>query len=163
MKTLLIVVVATVLFSSGSLGQISQASIITPGKVNLGKTTQNQSKVFQNMIGSWEIVGEQEAGGGLEIIDSTTILIRFMGEEKRLIEYKIDFSKSPYWFDFSAKDTDAVINFKSIIEFVNDDMLKWQVFVDEERTNHFTSTRGELFYLRRARAKSNNISYSDTR
>ena len=114
------------------------------------------------MVGSWEIVGEQDSGGGLEIIDSATILIRFMGEEKRLLEYKIDFSKSPYWFDFSAKDTASVTNFKSLFEFVNDDMLKWQVF-EGERANHFTSAAGELFYLIRARPKSNAAYYSGKR
>lgn len=105
------------------------------------------------MVGSWEIIGEQDSGGGLEVIDSTTILIRFMGEEKKLIQYKIDFSKSPYWFDFTAKDTTSVSNFKSLLEFVGDDMLKWQVFVDEERADHFTSRSGELFYLKRTNPK----------
>jgi hypothetical protein len=122
-----------------------------------------QAKKFQNIVGSWEIIGEQDSGGGLEIIDSATILIRFMGEEKKLLECKIDFSKSPYWFDFSARDTTSISNFKSILEIVNDDMLKWQVFVDGERANHFTSATGELFYLKRVRLKSNNVSYTNAR
>ena len=151
MKKFLIVVAATVLFSSGSFSQVSQASQVT------------QAKKFRNIVGSWEIVGEQDSGGGLEIIDSATILIRFMGEEKRLLEYKIDFSKSPYWFDFSAQDTTSISNFKSLLEIVNDDMLKWQVFVDGERANHFTSATGELFYLKRVRPKSNNVSYTNAR
>jgi hypothetical protein len=112
------------------------------------------------MIGSWEIIGEQNAGGGLEIIDSATILIRFMGEEKKLLEYKIDFSKSPYWFDFKAKDTTGVSNFKSLLEFISDDTLKWQIFTEGERASHFTSGSGELFYLKRTRSKSNNVYYS---
>jgi hypothetical protein len=134
-----------VLFSSGSLSQVSHVSQVT------------QAKKFQNMVGSWEIVSEQDSGGGLEIIDSATILIRFMGEEKRLLEYKIDFSKSPYWFDFSAKDSTSISSFKSLLEFVNDDMLKWQVFVDEERQDHFSSSKGELFYLKRANQKPGSI------
>jgi hypothetical protein len=28
-------------------------------------------------------------------------------------------------------------------------MLKWQIFADEGRANHFTSTTGESFYLKR--------------
>jgi len=107
------------------------------------------------MVGNWEIVGEQDSGGGLEVVDSSTILIRFMGQEKKLIHYKIDFTKSPYWFDFTAKDTASISNFKSLLEFVNDDMLKWQVFVDEDRVDHFTSGSGELFYLRRVAPRSN--------
>ena len=151
MKKFLIVVAAIVLFSSSSFSQISQASQVT------------EAKKFQNIVGSWEIVGEQDSGGGLEIIDSAIILIRFMGEEKRLLEYKIDFSKSPYWFDFSAHDTTSISNFNSLLEIVNDDMLKWQVFVDGERANHFTSATGELFYLKRVRPKSNSVSYTNAR
>ena len=105
------------------------------------------------MVGTWEIIGEQDFGGGLQIIDSANILIRFMGEEKRILEYKIDFSKSPYWFDFSAKDSTSISKFKSLLEFVNDDMLKWQIFTDEVRANHFTSTTGESFYLKRVSPK----------
>ena len=136
MKKMLFVFAAVVIFSSKGL---------------------SQGKQFQTMVGNWEMVGEQEAGGSLQIIDSATIFIRFMGQEKKLIGYKIDFSKSPYWFDFSAKDTASVSNFKSLIEFVNDDMLKWQVFVDEDRTDHFTSGSGELFYLRRVQRPVSNI------
>ena len=147
MKKFVIVAVATVLFSSVSFGQVSSVSY-------------NQAKKFQSMVGSWEIIGEQDAGGGLEIIDSATILIRFMGEEKKLLQYKIDFSKSPYWFDFTAKDTTSVTNFKSILEFVGDDTLKWQVFSDGERASHFTSTSGDLFYLKRVRPKSTTAYYS---
>ncbi len=120
-----------------------------------------QAKKFQNFIGSWEIVGEQDAvGAGLEIVDSATIVLRYMGEEKKLIQYKIDLSKSPYWFDFVAKDTASETNFKSIIEFVNDDMLKWQIFVDCERVPHFTSSKGEMFYLKRSRAGANTAAYT---
>jgi hypothetical protein len=148
MKNLFLVVLAAVLFSSGSFSQVSHVSHVGPV---------TQAKKFQNMIGSWEIIDEQDSGAGLEIIDSATILIRFMGEEKRLLEYKIDFSKSPFWFDFSAKDSTSVSNFKSLLEFVNDDMLKWQVFVDEERQDHFSSSKGELFYLKRANQKPGSI------
>jgi hypothetical protein len=146
MKKFLLVVLASILCSSDSFSQVRHVSQMMA-----------QPKKFQNMIGSWEIVGEQDSGGGLEIIDSTTILIRFMGEEKKLLGYKIDFSKSPYWFDFTTKDSASVNNFKSLLEFVNDDMLKWQVFVDEDRANHFTSTTGESFYLKRANPKTVSI------
>ena len=128
--------------------------------ISFNLNSHSQVKKFQNMLGSWEIVGEPNSGGGFEIIDSSTIVLKYNGEEKKLLEFKIDFSKSPFWFDFSTKDTASVVNIKSIIEFVNDDMLKWQIFMDEERQNHFSSTKGELFYLKRARSKSNAVYYS---
>jgi hypothetical protein len=117
-------------------------------------------KKFQTLVGRWEIVGEQEAGGHLEIIDSNTIVLRYMGEEKKLVTNKIDFNKSPCWFDFDTKDSSSVITIRSIFEFVNNDMIKWQVFMDEERSNHFSSSKGELLYLRRSQAKSNTALYT---
>ena len=126
----------------------------------LDSATFGQARKFNNMVGLWEMVGEQESGGGLQIVDSATILIRFMGEEKTILSYNIDFSKSPYWFDFSCKDTTSISHFKSLIEFVGDDTLKWQIFTEGERANHFTSRTGELFYLKRARPKPNTTYYS---
>lgn len=131
--------------------------------ISFNLISHSQAKKFQNMVGAWEIVGEQNSGGGLEIIDSSTILLKYMGEEKKLLGYKIDFSKSPFWFDFTTKDTASVVNIKSIIEFVNDDMLRWQIFVDEERPDHFSSTKGELFYLKRAKSTSSAAYYSGNR
>ncbi|MFI5129214.1 MAG: hypothetical protein ACHQFX_04455 [Chitinophagales bacterium] len=126
----------------------------------LGSATFGQARKFNNMVGLWEMVGEQESGGGLQIVDSATILIRFMGEEKTILSYNIDFSKSPYWFDFSCKDTTSISHFKSLIEFVGDDTLKWQIFTEGERADHFTSRTGELFYLKRARPKTNTTYYT---
>ena len=113
-----------------------------------------QATKFRNMIGSWQIISDDEPGGRLDIIDSSTIVIKFMGEEKKLSGCKIDFTRTPYWFDFAAADTTTLFsNFKSLLEFVNDDTMRWQVFIDEERADHFTSQGGELFYLKRIQTK----------
>ena len=117
--------------------------------VFLGTEGFSQTKKFRDMIGLWDIIGEQDSGGRLQVIDSSTILIRFMGEEKTILRYNIDFSKSPCRFDFSCKDTASISYFKSILEFVGEDTLKWQIFTDDEKADHFTSRTGDLFYLKR--------------
>ena len=111
----------------------------------------NQQKQLKDLIGRWEIVGEQSDSASLEIIDSSTIILNYMGERKKIIEYKIDFQRSPIWFDFSAGDSSSTVFVKSLLEIMNDSMIKWQLFVDEDRTDHFSSTRGELYYLRKAK------------
>jgi hypothetical protein len=108
-------------------------------------------KNFKDLIGRWEIMDQQGSNATLEIIDSSTILLSYNGEKKKIIDYKIDFTKSPIWFDFSTSDTSSVVTVKSINEIQNDNMIKWQLFVDEERTPHFSSTKGEMFYLRKAK------------
>jgi len=112
----------------------------------------NQQKQFKDLVGRWEIVGEQGDSASLEVIDSSTIILSYMGEKKKIIDYKIDFQKSPIWFDFSTVDSaSSIVAVKSILEMVNDNMLKWQLFLDEDRTERFSSTKGELFYLRKAK------------
>jgi len=111
----------------------------------------NQQKQLKDLIGRWEIVGEQSDSASLEIIDSSTIILNYMGERKKIIEYKIDFQRSPIWFDFSTGDSSSTVMVKSLLEVMNDNMIKWQLFVDEDRTEHFSSTKGELYYLRKAK------------
>lgn len=101
------------------------------------------------MVGRWEFMGKQGWGGTLEVIDSTTMLLTYMGEKRRIENLKTDFSRSPFWFDFTTQDTISTVNIKSLMEIVNDSLIKWQLFVDEPRSNHFTARKGELFYLRK--------------
>src|SRR6187397_1233836 len=120
-----------------------------------GKQAFNQQKNLKDLVGRWEIVGEQDDSASLEVIDSSTIILNYMGEKKRIIDYKIDFQKSPIWFDFSTSgDSSSVVLVKSLLEIMNDNMIKWQLFVDEDRTDHFSSTKGELYYLRKAKPAS---------
>src|SRR6188474_1067709 len=118
----------------------------------VGTQAFNQQKQFKDLVGRWEIVSDQTDSASLEIIDSSTIILSFMGEKKRINDYKIDFQRSPIWFDFSTSDdSSSTVLVKSLLEIMNDNMIKWQLFVDEDRTDHFSSTKGELYYLRKAR------------
>ncbi len=116
----------------------------------LSMAANSQARKFKDFIGNWEITGEQKAT--LQVIDSATIILTCMGEKKVISNYKIDFSKSPIWFDFSTTDSSGVVNIKSLVEIVGDDMIKWQLFIDEERPAYFSSSKGELFYLKKSRA-----------
>lgn len=113
-----------------------------------------QIKCFKDIKGKWDITGEQNSGISLEIIDSATILLTYMGETRKLTDHTIDFSKSPIWFDFSAEDTSSVVKVKSLLEIVNEGLIKWQLFINEERVDHFSSSKGELLYLKRANANT---------
>ena len=111
----------------------------------------NQQKQFKELVGRWEIVGEKNDSACLDIIDSATIILSYMGEKRKILDYKIDFQRSPIWFDFTTGDSSSSVVVKSLLEIINDGIIKWQLFVDEDRTDHFSSTRGELYYLRKAK------------
>lgn len=125
--------------------------IITGILAFLGITGFGQQKKLKDLIGRWEIVDEQNDSASLEIIDSSTIILNYMGEKKMILDYKIDFQKSPIWFDFSTGDSSSTVVVKTLLEIINDSMIKWQLFVDEDRADHFSSTKGELYYLRKAK------------
>lgn len=108
-------------------------------------------KLPNRMVGNWEAVGADNQGIGIEIRDSSEIFIVFGTEKKRVTGFKADFSKSPAWFDFMIKEENEVTHIKSILQFVSDDLVQWQLFDGPERPNHFTEKEGEIVYLRRKR------------
>jgi hypothetical protein len=115
----------------------------------IGLFSYSQPKSLQDMKGLWEFGGEEKTGAYLEIVDSSTIFLNYMGERKKLSDCRIDFSKSPAWFDFSTQDSASVIHVKTLLEIVNDNTIKWQLFVDEERPAYFSSSKGETYYLKK--------------
>ena len=130
--------------------------VITGILVFLVTTGFGQQKKLNDLIGRWEIVGEQTDSASLEVIDSSTIILNYMGEKRKIIDYKIDFQKSPIWFDFSTGDSSSTVSVKSLLEIMNDSIIKWQLFVDEDRTDHFSSSKGELYYLRKTKPGTSN-------
>jgi hypothetical protein len=110
-----------------------------------------QPAKFSDLIGKWQVAGEKESGASLEIIDSSRLFLTYLGERRPILDYTFDFTRHPYWFDFTIQDTSGVIKVKSIIQKVNDTVIKWQLFLNEERSGYFTSSRGELFYLTKLR------------
>jgi len=111
----------------------------------------SQKKQLKDLVGRWEVASDQKNAACLEVIDSSNILLSYNGEKIKLTDYKIDFTKTPIWFDFATGTGDSVLMVKSLVEIVSDTMIKWQLFIDEERTPYFSSTKGELFFLKRSK------------
>src|SRR5687768_8417232 len=85
---------------------------------------QAQQRNLQSLIGKWEAVAAYNAGGGLEVIDSSKLFIVYGDKKKAIVHYHVDFTKSPVWFNFTIKDSTETLNLKSIIHFINDDFIK---------------------------------------
>jgi hypothetical protein len=106
----------------------------------------SQKISIKSLIGRWETAD----GAGLEFIDSSRIFVTYGTERKPILSYQADFSKSPCWFDFVIKDSAQQLSkLKSLILLDGNDVLKWQVFEDEERPANFTSGKGDIVVLRR--------------
>jgi hypothetical protein len=109
-----------------------------------------QVKSFQDLTGRWQVVGDQAGASGLVVADSSNIILTYNGEKKKVLDLKIDFSKSPVWFDFAVQDGDSLLRVQSILEMIDSTNLKWQLFLNEVRTEKFTPARGEFLYLKKS-------------
>jgi hypothetical protein len=111
----------------------------------LSMTVVGQKHAFKNLVGRWE----SSDGAGIEVVDSARIFLLYNGDRKQVISYQTNFSKSPCWFDFTVRsDSAGSITMKSLLLFVNDDLLQWQIFEDERPAN-FSANKGTMVYLRR--------------
>lgn len=100
---------------------------------------------FENLKGSWR----NSSGAGLDIIDSNTIYIVYGAQKKLVTRSRADFSKSPVWLDLAVKDSSHVTTLKSLLLFVNEDLIQWQVFDSETRPAYFSTDRGDMLFLKR--------------
>jgi hypothetical protein len=131
---------------------LNHATFAQPKKMADLSGTSVAPKRLSDLTGRWIITGEQDAS--LQIIDSTTFLLTYMGEKKKLSNVQVDFSKNPAWLDFTTTDSTSQVQVKTLFEILNDNTIKWQWFIDEDRPDHFSSTKGEMFYLRKERNTS---------
>ena len=108
-----------------------------------------QVKSFKDIIGKWEIVGQGMNGASLEVIDSNRIYLTYGGEKKDVFDAVLNTKKSPAWFDFKIRDSTEVLQVKTLIHVYSDGVMKWQLFIEDERPEFFTSNKGEMMYLKK--------------
>jgi hypothetical protein len=112
----------------------------------LGLGVSGQEKNLKTLLGVWECIDQKNERGSLEFIDSSKVYISFMGEKKPVSNYDLDFSKTPYWFSFSVKDSTETIVVKSFLYFIDDNNIRWEVFMPDDTGNPVSS---EVVLLRR--------------
>lgn len=108
-----------------------------------------QGHDIKSLIGKWEAVDFESRNGGLEVMDSAKLFIVYGNQRKEIVSYKADFTKSPALFDFTIKDSTETLNLKSLIQFINEDLIQWQVFEEPIRYASYTGKLGDIVYLRR--------------
>jgi hypothetical protein len=110
----------------------------------LGMNVAAQKYSLKSLVGVWESAD----GAGIEVIDSSRIFLLYNGDKRQVISFETNFSKSPCWFDFTVRDSAENFSMKSLLLFVNEDLLQWQIF-EEERPLNFSADKGTMVYLKR--------------
>jgi hypothetical protein len=109
-----------------------------------------QKRTTQDLQGVWEAMGKNKSGG-LQFVDSTKIYLVYGTHKMQVIQWHADFSKTPAWIDFTVEDSTREIRLKSLLQFIDDDLIQWQIFYEGARPVIFASGRGDMVYLRKMR------------
>ena len=109
-----------------------------------------QKRNMQDLRGIWEAMGKNK-NGGLQVVDSTEIYLVYGTHKMQVIQWHADFSKTPAWIDFTVEDSTREIRLKSLLQFIDDDLIQWQIFYEGARPVIFASGRGDMVYLRKKR------------
>ena len=112
-------------------------------------TASAQNRNISSLIGDWRAVDQHNESGGLEVTDSAHIYLVYGDEKLPITNYRLDLSQSPGWFDFTVTHNSNLVTLKSLILFVNDDLVQWQIFDGETRPVYFATDRGDMVYLKR--------------
>ena len=100
---------------------------------------------FQDLVGAWR----NKSGAGLDFVDSNTVYI-VRGDQRRLAKATIsDVNKVPVTFNLTVRDSSKLVVLKGLLMLVSDNTLQWQVFDTETKPASFTSTRGDMLFLKR--------------
>ena len=109
----------------------------------------SQNRNIENLMGSWECIDQKDDHGSFEFLDSSKVFFTYMGEKKEVVNYKVDFSKTPYWFSLTLKDEKGTIDIKSFLYFIDDNNIKWEVVLVDEGGKNLTDNSTEVVMLRR--------------
>jgi hypothetical protein len=91
----------------------------------------------KTIIGRWEGIDSTNQIGNIEFLDSLHLRLSIPGQGTFVSEYSFDTTKNPIWFDIILKNGDKKAILKGLVKFLDNNTLKWQIFLDGERTNSF--------------------------
>src|SRR5579872_7137617 len=94
-----------------------------------------QQHTISDLAGRWE--SEDGTSGNVEFIEGSKVVVSLSGLQVPAANYSIDFSKDPIWFDVFISPTRAV---KGLLKFVDDNTIKWQIFLEGDRPLDFTDS-----------------------
>ena len=119
--------------------------------ISLAVTAQSNQRNFNDLIGSWR----NKNGFGIDVLDSATIYLVRGGNHKLAALLNADFSSNPLWLDLSLKESGKVTNLKSLLVFITDDTVQWQLYDTEAKPAGLRSDNRNTLFLRRVRQLMN--------
>ncbi len=88
-----------------------------------------------DLLGTW--TGNQVR---VEFLDDSRVAVVFTGNKKQTGTYKSDFLLTPATLEMSFRDGDKLLEFKCLVEFTDNNKLKWEVFSKTSYPRNFTGS-----------------------
>ncbi len=103
----------------------------------------SQAKSTMDLIGIWQ--GNQTR---VEFTDNTHVSVLFTGNQKQYGTYTSDFLSDPSTLVMSFPDGNKLLEFKCLIQFIDNNTLKWEVFKKNDFPMGFTNATSILKRIR---------------
>lgn len=103
--------------------------------ISCGNRDQTQP-YYQPHIGLWEDIGATDKKTVIVFRENGTGTISFDYQVSDL-KYVIDYSKKPVWLDLIYSREGKPYRAKMIVQFLDNNQLKWRTFFNEKRPTEF--------------------------
>ncbi len=107
----------------------------------------SQTKITDKLIGTWEGIDSAQEMGSIIIKKDNVMQLVLSPSESIECGYKIDTTKSPMLFDILIEEEGEVRTMKGLLLFINNDTIKWEIFMDRERTPNFSAEASDNIIL----------------
>lgn len=97
--------------------------------------TTHAQHTITDLAGSW--VSADGTTGNIEFLDGGKVQGNIGGLQLPPTPYTIDFGRTPAWFDVTVMAGKTV---KGLLEFIDDDTVKWQIFLTTDFSYDFTES-----------------------
>jgi len=92
---------------------------------------------ISDLAGQWET--SDGSSGTVEFEEGNKVAVSINGMQVPAAAYTIDFGKQPAWFDVFVAPGKTV---KGLLQFEDDDTIKWQIFLSGDRGYDFSDSEG---------------------
>ena len=84
------------------------------------------------LIGKWVNSAENRQDEQFEFKENNTAYMIKEGIPSPLFKYKFDTNKSPNWVDLKVKEEDFQMTMQGLVEFIDEDTVKLELFPESE-------------------------------
>ena len=92
------------------------------------------------LVGKWEVTSKDKQGEQFEFKNDKTAYMIKEGVPSPTFTYEFDTNKTPNWVDLTVEEEDFSMKMKGLIEFIDEDTVKLELFPEDgsERPSQFT-------------------------